>query len=267
MTKISAYPILTNPTEDDILIGTDVNSSDETRNFSIGSIIGLIGDINQGPIGPQGNTGPTGPQGPVGPAGLEWQGSWVSGTSYVADDAVGYDGASYFCILATSGTTTPNLATANWALLASQGAVGPTGPAGPIGPQGPGGGALPYKSFVSFIQFTSDGTPLSSSIYNDFEPGISFIQNSTGVYEMSSFISPFTTKTVIIPFDKITGNPAKVRLPIFNFSPGVIIGYYTIQRWNNNNVRIHFWDTSNNLVNPFTLLGSSNILVDIKIYN
>lgn len=128
-------------------------------------------------------------------------------------------------------------------------------------------GSLPYKSFVSFIQFTSDGIPLNSLIYNDFEPDISFIESSTGVYQMTSFISSFTTKTVIIPFDKISGNPAKVRLPIFNFSPGVIIGYYTIQRWNNNNVRIHFWDTSNNLVNPFTLLGSSNILVDIKVYN
>lgn len=41
MTKISEYPILTNPTEDDILIGTDVNSSDETTNFSIASIIAL----------------------------------------------------------------------------------------------------------------------------------------------------------------------------------------------------------------------------------
>ena len=92
-----------------------------------------------GPIGPQGNTGPTGPQGPVGPAGLEWRGPWVSGTSYVADDAVGYNGASWFCTLATSGNQPPNLDTTHWALLASQGAIGPTGPAGPIGPQGPSG--------------------------------------------------------------------------------------------------------------------------------
>lgn len=42
MTKISQYPTLSNPTEDDILIGTDVNSSDETKNFSIGSIIDLV---------------------------------------------------------------------------------------------------------------------------------------------------------------------------------------------------------------------------------
>jgi hypothetical protein len=94
-----------------------------------------------------GPTGPTGPQGPVGPAGLTWRGAWVSGTSYVVNDAVGYSGASYFCIANTSGTTTPNLATTAWALLASQGAVGPagatgatgaTGAQGPTGPAGPG---------------------------------------------------------------------------------------------------------------------------------
>ena len=156
MTKISEYPIISNPTEDDILIGTDVNSSDVTKNFSIGSIIDLIGDINEGPIGPQGNTGPTGPQGPVGPAGLEWQGEWVSGTSYVEDDAVGYDGASWFCILATSGTTAPDVDTTHWALLASQGAIGPTGPAGPTGPQGPEGTAvLLYKAYRASLNFQS----------------------------------------------------------------------------------------------------------------
>jgi hypothetical protein len=139
MTKISQYPTLSNPTEDDILIGTDVNSSDVTKNFSIGSIIGLIGDINQGPIGPQGNTGPTGPQGPVGPAGLEWQGAWEFDSTYNVDDAVSFGGASYFCILNvdTNSNPPPDEDTDHWALLASQGAVGPTGPAGPIGPQGP----------------------------------------------------------------------------------------------------------------------------------
>ena len=86
-----------------------------------------------------GPTGPVGPQGATGPSGLVWKGAWVSGTSYVADDAVGYGGASYFCILATSGTTTPDLDTTNWALLASQGAVGPTGPTGATGPAGAAG--------------------------------------------------------------------------------------------------------------------------------
>ena len=89
--------------------------------------------------GPQGVAGPVGPQGPigpVGPAGLTWRGAWVSGTSYIINDAVGYNGASWFCISPTSGTTTPNLATANWALLAAQGAQGPIGPTGPQGPTG-----------------------------------------------------------------------------------------------------------------------------------
>lgn len=42
MTKISQYPTLNNPQEDDILIGTDKNNSDETKNFSIGSIVNLV---------------------------------------------------------------------------------------------------------------------------------------------------------------------------------------------------------------------------------
>lgn len=107
----------------------------ETQPYTIDDLVDTIG---VGAEGPQGVEGPAGPPGPVGPAGLEWQGAWVSGTSYVANDAVGYGGASYFCILATSGTTTPNLATANWALLASQGAIGPQGAQGPTGPQGAG---------------------------------------------------------------------------------------------------------------------------------
>ena len=94
------------------------------------------------PSGAQGPIGPQGVPGPVGPAGLNWQGAWVSGASYVADDAVGFGGASYFCINATSGTTAPN-ADPDWALLASQGATGPQGPQGIQGIQGPSGSGLP----------------------------------------------------------------------------------------------------------------------------
>ena len=42
MTKISEYPVISNPTEEDILIGTDKSGSDETKNFSIGSIVNLV---------------------------------------------------------------------------------------------------------------------------------------------------------------------------------------------------------------------------------
>ena len=96
-------------------------------------------ELTPGPQGIQGVQGPTGPQGvagPVGPAGLNWQGAWVSGTSYVEDDAVGHNGASWFCINPTSGTIPPNADTTNWALLASQGAQGPQGPQGIQGPAG-----------------------------------------------------------------------------------------------------------------------------------
>lgn len=107
---------------------------------------GIQGEI--GFTGPEGPIGPQGVPGPVGPAGLTWRGAWVSGGSYVEDDAVGHNGASWFCINPTSGTTPPNADTTNWALLASQGATGPMGPQGPagangldgaIGPMGPQG--------------------------------------------------------------------------------------------------------------------------------
>jgi hypothetical protein len=107
------------------------------------------GGGSQGPQGVAGATGPAGPQGvpgPVGPAGLNWQSSWSASGTYVIDDAVGYNGASYFCINPVGPSlTTPDIDTANWALLAAQGATGPQGPQGatglqgPTGPQGPAG--------------------------------------------------------------------------------------------------------------------------------
>ena len=98
----------------------------------------------QGVPGLQGTQGVPGLQGTVGPAGLNWQGTWVSGTSYVADDAVGYGGASWFCILATSGTIDPDVDTTHWALLASQGAPGIQGIQGVTGLQG-NTGAMPWN--------------------------------------------------------------------------------------------------------------------------
>lgn len=103
-------------------------------------------NVSTGPQGVQGPIGPQGPVGPVGPAGLNWQGVWTSGASYVIDDAVGYGGASWFCILATSGSTAPDLDTTHWALLAAQGAQGPIGPAGAQGPTGATGPVGPGGS-------------------------------------------------------------------------------------------------------------------------
>ena len=59
----------------------------------------------QGPQGPQGDAGlqgPPGAEGAVGPAGLEWQGQWVPCTVYNENDAVGWNGASYYVVCETS---------------------------------------------------------------------------------------------------------------------------------------------------------------------
>lgn len=126
------------------LRSTLVNDSDPS--YTIEDLVSNIGTATQGPAGPAGATGATGangligPMGPVGPTGLNWEGAWVSGNSYVEDDAVGYDGASWFCIADIPlGTVAPNLDTTHWALLASQGAVGPQGPAGVNGIPGANG--------------------------------------------------------------------------------------------------------------------------------
>jgi hypothetical protein len=114
-----------------------------------------------GPQGPQGPAGPQGVAGPVGPAGLNWQGAWVSGTSYVIDDAVGYSGASYFCINATSGTTDPATDTVNWALLAQQGSPGVAGPQGIAGPNAIVVGYTTVTSGIPDRVFFQSGTVTS----------------------------------------------------------------------------------------------------------
>jgi len=237
----------------------------ETQPYTIQDLVDTIGT---GAEGPQGVEGPAGPPGPVGPAGLEWQGEWVSGTSYVEDDAVGYDGASWFCILATSGTTAPDVDSTHWALLASQGAIGPQGAQGPTGPQGPAGTAsLSYQSYVSLVSFGSDGSPQVITAFSDIQDGVDITLTGTGVYQISS-IGRFTSnKTIINPFayQGSTTNSGAVRLPIY--SSDAIVGYYWLQRVTASQIRLNVVDTSQLPVNPFTLLGSRRLTIDIKVYN
>jgi hypothetical protein len=62
----------------------------------------------EGPQGPQGNPGTPGLQGPpgadgaVGPAGLNWEGEWSPCVVYQENDAVGWNGASYYVTCPTS---------------------------------------------------------------------------------------------------------------------------------------------------------------------
>jgi hypothetical protein len=86
--------------------------------------------------GVQGPTGPQGVPGPVGPTGLNWQGAFVPCVVYSENDAVSFDGSSYFVTCETtdgSECETPYDNTSCWGLLANQGAVGPEGPQGLIG--------------------------------------------------------------------------------------------------------------------------------------
>jgi collagen triple helix repeat protein len=102
----------------------------------------------QGPKGDTGATGPQGPQGPQGAPGVTFKGPYDSNQTYIANDAVGYQGSTYIA----TGSTTDNAplnsdGTLNsyWALVAAKGDTGPQGIQGPkgdtgaIGPQGPQG--------------------------------------------------------------------------------------------------------------------------------
>jgi hypothetical protein len=112
-----------------------------------------------GPTGVQGPIGPQGVPGPVGPAGLNWQGSWSALGTYVIDDAVGYGGASWFCIDPVGpSATTPDLDPTNWALLASQGSPGTAGPQGIAGPNAIVVGYTTVTSGITERVFFQSGT-------------------------------------------------------------------------------------------------------------
>jgi hypothetical protein len=147
------------------------------------------------PPGAQGPVGPQGVPGPVGPAGLNWQGAWSALGTYVADDAVGFGGASYFCINAVGPSgTNPSLDLVHWALLASQGAIGPQGPQGIQGPQGPAGaggtGSVPNGTSLYQTLFwtgtqwspssglTNNGGRIGINTVNTFGSALRIVQNT-----------------------------------------------------------------------------------------
>lgn len=126
------------------------------------------------PAGAQGPQGPQGLPGPVGPAGLNWQGAWSAAGTYVVDDAVGYAGASWFCTNNVGPSPIdPAADTANWALLASQGATGPQGPQGIQGPAGSGASFafsqvnnLPQYAFPVGIKYVADYLTIPANTFN-----------------------------------------------------------------------------------------------------
>jgi hypothetical protein len=214
-----------------------------TEPFTIEDIASTVG---VGATGPQGVQGPAGPLGPVGPAGLEWQGAWVSGTSYVADDAVGYDGASWFCILATSGTTTPDLDATHWALLASQGAQGIQGVQGPTGAQGAAGNTAlqNYKSYVALISQSGTSNPTATVVFNDTLATFTWSYDDVGSYFVTCS-SPMLLSGKTVVFVTTQGNSGNGQNKIFGGA-----------RTNNSNVGLN---TSSN--------GILDLNLEIRVYN
>ena len=134
---------------------TVTNSQGNTVDFNM--TYGAAGP--QGPAGPAGATGATGPRGAAGAAGAPgaagtngvsfiFLNAWNPYATYVANDVVTYNGASYIATVANGPNPSGPAPNSNpsWSLMAAAGATGPAGaqgPAGPMGPAGPVGAAGP----------------------------------------------------------------------------------------------------------------------------
>lgn len=98
----------------------------------------------QGQEGPQGPQGEKGDMGAAGPVGLTFKGAWAPAIAYSANDAVAYNGSTWFAVTGNTDET-PGTGTA-WQVIASQGAKGDDGDQGPrglTGPEGPKGDTGP----------------------------------------------------------------------------------------------------------------------------
>lgn len=202
--------------------------NNKTEPYTISDLIDTIGTASQGPEGPQGVQGPAGPPGPVGPAGLNWQGSWNKFNSYVEDDAVGYGGASYFCISDIEGgasNVNPATDTTHWALLAAQGAQGiqgvqgPTGPQGAQGPAGPSG-SLGYNSYVANILV--ENTLTVNVLENNLGGAVNLSWQLGNIFITSSGL--FTNNNVAIFCNGYYGNDNVIDVkPVINSSSLIVL--------------------------------------------
>lgn len=197
MAIIYSYPHAT-PAVGDMVLGTKFteNGGISTNSFYISDIVTIVSEeVNSGVVGPQGPAGlggpvgPPGPVGPVGPAGLEWQGEWGDETAYFVNDAVGWNGASWFCILDTTLSVNPfpDEDTEHWALLASQGAQGVPGATGLQGPIGPSGSSV----FLSNASLPGGGfaspTPITVDIFTT-----SVTSNTSNYYSLPNYTNDQT---------------------------------------------------------------------------
>lgn len=122
MGRIADYIEDSVPTPEDKLIGTDVDSLDQTKNYLISDILAL-GNGAQGPVGPQ---GPVGATGATGPAGADASEAFIqkddnytltnddrnieaitnAGKTYTLPTAVGIKGQRFTVLSSIAGATT-----------------------------------------------------------------------------------------------------------------------------------------------------------------
>lgn len=118
------YPIPYKKSSSSSSIGADGKSA-----YQIWLDIGNTGTETQFIESLKGEDGAQGVAGPIGPAGLTWKGEYSSTTTYDKDDAVGYEGATYFSLDSTTGVA-PLPENDHWALMAAYGERGEKGEQG-----------------------------------------------------------------------------------------------------------------------------------------
>lgn len=122
----------------------------------------------QGSQGIQGIQGIQGATGATGASGIAWKGQYSAVTAYMANDAVGYNGSTYYCILSSTGNLPTN--TTYWQPLALQGAQGIQGVQGIQGIQGASGGDIGDIKLTAIASPTTgwllcDGSFISRETY------------------------------------------------------------------------------------------------------
>ncbi|WP_263383896.1 DNRLRE domain-containing protein [Granulicella arctica] len=171
-------------------------------------IQGLVGAL--GPSGATGPAGSAGPTGATGIAGLAYRGTYVSNTNYGLNDAVTFQGASYISLTTTNVGQTPGLS-ANWSLLAAQGAAGAVGARF----RGPWGSGVPYalSDAVSFAGSTYLAQAANSALEPDTNPAIWSVMASIGATGPTGPSGPSgqaATITVGSVATGLAGSPASV---------------------------------------------------------
>lgn len=179
---------------------TTENTNEEPPNASFWELFAQKGDT--------GATGATGSNGAAGAKGMNWQGSWDSGTAYDADDGVEFEGSSY--IATQSSTNVEPINTTHWDLLAQEGADGAAGAAGAAGADGadgnaPSGGRLTLVSGDPVP--TTDQTAKTTVYLAPYLSGFISLYSS-GTWEQLTFTAPSVAvpSTTNTPFDVFAFN-------------------------------------------------------------